>query len=209
LVDYNAALFESDSLDELKSLILTPEYGTTVDERWARETPYTAELLIARLGLKPGDCVVDFGCGIGRVAKELLRRIDIRIVGVDISASMLRESFGHVGDERFSALHYRLFVDLCRGGYLRFSHAYSIYALQHCEHPAEAIEALSQGGAARMMAINMHYRVVPIEPRGSWLNDGISISEEIARHWPRREGIPLDPHRVPLTDKTWAAVFSR
>jgi len=209
LVEYNAALFEGDSEDALKSIILTPEQGVLTKDRWARETPYTADLLIARLGLAPGAVVVDFGCGIGRMARELLGRLDIRIVGVDISRSMLRGSVDYVADDRFSAMPYRLFVDLCRTGALRFTHAYAIYVLQHCERPVEAILALSLGGAKRLMAINMYERVVPIEPRGSWLNDGISIDNEIARHWPQREAIPLDHRRVTLTGKTWAAVFSR
>jgi trans-aconitate methyltransferase len=49
--------------------------------------------VLERLAPAAGECILDLGCGTGRLTAELLDRMgDGRIVGVDRSASMLREA---------------------------------------------------------------------------------------------------------------------
>jgi SAM-dependent methyltransferase len=212
-MNFNSAIFEKNSVEALKQIILTPEDGRSTEERWRRETPYTASLLVEHLALAAGDTIVDFGCGIGRLAKEILSRVDVRVIGVDISKSMLVESLRYVDDPRFCPMPYAMFVDLCAKGRLQFTHAFAIYVLQHCERPVEAIGAFRQGGARRVMAVNMVRRVMPVveatDRRYPWVDDGVSVSDEILRHFPGRTAIPLDPGIMSLTDETWAAVFAR
>ena len=43
---------------------------------------------VSHLGLKPGDSVLDAGCGTGRVGRELARR-GLDVVGIDIDPEML------------------------------------------------------------------------------------------------------------------------
>jgi SAM-dependent methyltransferase len=210
---FNSAIFERKGVEALKAIILTPERGRSTEDRWQRETPYTAGLLVEHLKLAAGDTVVDFGCGIGRLSKELLSRVDVRIVGVDISKSMLAESLGYVDDPRFCPMSYAMFVDLCAKKRLQFTHAFAIYVLQHCERPIEAIEAFRQGGARRVMAINMVQRAMPVasatDHRHPWIDDGISVNDELLRRFPGRAPIKLDSATMSLTDMTWAAVFAR
>ena len=59
--------------DDAKRVILTSE-GPDADTatRWAVETPYVLELANNALSLRPGMVVLDYGCGIGRVAKAMI-----------------------------------------------------------------------------------------------------------------------------------------
>jgi hypothetical protein len=62
-----------NNLAEAMSIILTPEGSTTAD-RWETETPYLADLIGQQCALRPDSLVLDYGCGIGRLAHELISR---------------------------------------------------------------------------------------------------------------------------------------
>jgi SAM-dependent methyltransferase len=85
---YNSGIFEVANLDDARRIILTPEGGLTTDERWESETPYLVGLVAENLQLTADSVIVDYGCGIGRLARELIARYGCRVVGVDISAQM-------------------------------------------------------------------------------------------------------------------------
>lgn len=58
--------------------------NSAIQHSWARE-------LIARLNLRGDECVLDVGCGDGKITAELARALpDGRVVGVDASAEMIR-----------------------------------------------------------------------------------------------------------------------
>src|SRR6478609_8352195 len=80
--------FEARTLEEAKRLIVTPERGTTTDERWVRETAYLLEDIVRSLEIDAETCVLDYGCGIGRLSKALIDQTGCRIVGVDSSQAM-------------------------------------------------------------------------------------------------------------------------
>ncbi|MEZ4364242.1 MAG: methyltransferase domain-containing protein [Kofleriaceae bacterium] len=59
-----------------------------LDYRFTRGTGAETTALIERLGLRPGDHVLDIACGVGRHALELARR-GYRVHGIDLSGSMI------------------------------------------------------------------------------------------------------------------------
>ena len=109
------------------------------------------ELAMDRLGLQPGQCVVDLGCGSGRTTLELAARVGPNggVVGADISAEMLaraRERAGHLGNVEF--VHADVQVhDL---GEARFDAAYSRFGVMFFADPvagfANVRTALRPGG---------------------------------------------------------------
>jgi ubiquinone/menaquinone biosynthesis C-methylase UbiE len=59
------------------------------DRRWARYTAATTRETLARLALRPGERLLDLGCGTGALLWELAIRGADRLTGVDLSPSMI------------------------------------------------------------------------------------------------------------------------
>lgn len=158
---YDASVFDVASLEQAKRIILTAENSTT-DERWAKETPYMADLIGRHAALDSGSVLLDYGCGIGRLSKELMTRHGCAAVGIDISPSMRAFAGLYVQSSRFFACPAES-LDILVGRGFAVDAAISIWVLQHCEKPAEEIarirRALKPGGT--LVIVNAHARVVP------------------------------------------------
>ena len=85
---YRPEIFEVGDLQSAKEIILTPEPDTTTEERWEYETPFLVDEIGRALTLDSTSFVLDYGCGVGRLAKELIKRHQCHVLGVDISSSM-------------------------------------------------------------------------------------------------------------------------
>lgn len=67
-------------------------YSDSYDkECFTNNTEFEVDFLIEELGLKPGDSLLDIGCGTGRHAVGLAKK-GIRVTGVDISEKMLEKA---------------------------------------------------------------------------------------------------------------------
>lgn len=60
------------------------------------------DFLIERIGLRPGDSIVDIGCGPGRHSLELARR-GLSLTGIDISSSFIRLAQQRAAEEKLDA----------------------------------------------------------------------------------------------------------
>jgi SAM-dependent methyltransferase len=109
------------------------------------------ELAMDRLGVAPGQRVVDLGCGSGRTTLELAARVGPsgNVVGVDISAEMLargRERAAGLGNVEFVHADVQVY-DL---GEARFDAAYSRFGVMFFAGPVAAFanvrRALRPGG---------------------------------------------------------------
>jgi SAM-dependent methyltransferase len=175
---YNPEIFSIKDLEQARRIILTAESSTT-DERWKTETPMVAELVARHNDLGPGSLVLDYGCGIGRMAKELIERHNCRVIGIDISQSMRALSVEYVNSDSFFACPPGMLNVLVDRG-LRFDAAISIWVLQHCLKPADDIgtlrRAVKPGGG--LLVLNNVHRAVPTRENG-WANDGIDIRKTL------------------------------
>jgi len=141
MANYLPQAFDAPDEQTARAIILTPE-GSSIDERWERETPYVGNRLVELLDLRPGDTVVDFGCGIGRVAKDLVGRIGCEVLGVDISPRMRAMAADYVGSRKFRAVGIEEFDELCRSGWRAYA-AYTCWVLQHCPDPRAEIARIA------------------------------------------------------------------
>ena len=176
---YRASYFDAADMEAAKRIILTPDSAATTEERWARETPYVVAEIERALALDENAVVIDYGCGIGRVAKGLIEQTGCSVIGVDISSNMRELAVGYVDSERFTTASPEALDARVAAGF-RATHAYSCWVLQHCAQPQSDIEriyaALASGGM--LFVLNSRYRCVPTD-RG-WVDDGISIEDLLA-----------------------------
>ena len=193
---YNPNRFAVQDFDEARAIILTPEPGRTTDERWEQETPYLAELIGRNLALKTDDLILDYGCGVGRIAKELIERFGVRVLGVDISADMRALSPGYVASHRFSAVSPEIFRAMLESG-LKVDGALAVWVLQHIFEPQAEIDRLYDAlkSGSRFALVNGFFRAVPAIEQ-NWVNDGIDIAAAVGSKLSLVERGDLDPAYV-------------
>ena len=162
--DYWPEKFSVSDLAEAKDLILTAQGGLTSEERWARETVPQIAFLREQFAIDEHSVVLDFGAGIGRVAKELIDQTGCCVIGVDISASMRTLSQAYCDSPNYLACSLKGLKSLLSNG-LRVDFAYSVWVLQHSVDPWGDIkllfDSLASGGG--LYVLNLAYSVLPTE----------------------------------------------
>src|SRR5215469_1787914 len=190
-VTYNPAVFNVSTISQAMSIILTPEESTT-EERWRLETPYVCDLIAKSVDIAPNSFVLDYGCGIGRIAKELIARHGCRVIGVDISPSMRALSVIYVESDRFAACAPEMLVAMTERGF-RFDAAVSIWVLQHCLHPGDDVARLRSalGPSGGLFVLNDKIRRIPTVEAG-WVDDSIDVRALLMQNFDLRQEGPLE-----------------
>ena len=169
-MDYNPLIFNQQSIDGAKNVILTPTPSITVAERWTHETEFMLQYL-DQLKLTRDSWVLDYGCGVGRLAKVMIEHYGCRVVGVDISKSMRSMAHTYVQSDRFMSCS----AEMCDALAPDFDAAIAIWTLQHCRRPAEDIQFIWRNLAvdARLLVLNEPGRYVPVVNGRScdWVDD--------------------------------------
>jgi autotransporter strand-loop-strand O-heptosyltransferase len=169
---YHPEIFDVAELHDARRIILTPEGGLTTDERWESETPYLAGLIAENLKLSTRSVVVDYGCGVGRLARELISRCGCRVVGVDISAAMRSLAERYVGSDRFSTcapegldVFGEAFADA----------ALAVWVLQHCPGVDQDLERIRRSLKidGQLFVVNENRRCLPTTH--GWMSDGLDL----------------------------------
>ena len=207
---YLPQVFDVLNMQSAREVILTHEGAASADERWVTETPYVADLIEKALAITPETVLIDYGCGIGRLAKELISRHDCRVVGVDISINMRALAVDYVRSDRFLSCSPDLLDSMVQRGFAADA-AISVWVLQHCFRPADDVarihRALVPGG--RLFIVNNYNRAVPTNE--GWVNDGIDVRALLNERFSlAEEGVPLDEKMAPkLHGKVFWASFDK
>lgn len=201
LVSYNPEIFEVRTIEEAKRVVLTAEDATTED-RWRIETPYLADGIGAYLEPDASSLIIDYGCGIGRMAKELIARHDCSVVGVDISTSMRQLAPGYVGSTRFAACSWSV-IDAQVDHGLQVDGVIAIWSLQHSpkvdEDIARIARILKPGG--RLYVCNLERAAVPTDQ--GWFDTGFAIRTLLADAF---EEVAIEPLSAEHTSDGIASV---
>jgi len=171
---YNSGIFDVANLDDARRIILTSEAGLSTDERWQSETPYLVGLVGEHLQLTAASVVLDYGCGVGRLARELISRYGCRVVGVDISAPMRSLAQRYVGSERFSSCAPE---GLDAFGEAFADAALAVWVLQHCPRVDQDLECIerSLNRNGRLFVVNENHRCLPTTH--GWMSDGLDLEQ--------------------------------
>jgi 2-polyprenyl-3-methyl-5-hydroxy-6-metoxy-1,4-benzoquinol methylase len=212
---YTPDIFEQSTLADAKRIILTVP-PDILDDFWQRATRATADLIVDALLPTEPSTLLDFGCGIGRLAKELIQRTGCKIVGVDISASMRRLAVEYVASDRFSVMSSDEFARLAANRTAAFSGAYSIVVLQHVLDPATELRRIAAtcAASAPLFIYNCINRCVPTNL--GFANDGQDIGRLASEIFAFKQefDVPRDlllyPDRGPLPgeiESHWFRLF--
>jgi len=207
---YDPSVFQVDDLGAAMSVILTGEDSST-EARWQAETPYAADLIAQWLPIGRDSLLLDYGCGIGRLAKALIARHGCRVIGVDISVKMRGLAPLYVGSDRFFACSPEMLDGLTEGG-VAFDGALSIWVLQHCFRPADDVARIRRGlkPHGRLFVLNNIQRAVPTREQG-WTDDGKDVKALLCDEFDLlAAGKPALEHTSPLiAQHTYWAAFAR
>jgi SAM-dependent methyltransferase len=175
---YNKDVFEVRTMDEARRIILTPDDIST-DARWELETPYLTDSIAAFFGPDDTSFLLDYGCGVGRIPRELIRRFGCTVLGIDISQSMRQLAPGYVGDARFASCGWPM-LDTLIGRGMQVDGALAIWSLQHSPRVADDIDrirrVLKPGG--KLFVCNLHHFAVPTNQ--GWTDLGLDIRTLLA-----------------------------
>ena len=202
---YDPSIFEVQTIEDARKIILTDEQALKTDDRWVRETPYLVDLIGQAVPMSAETTMLDYGCGIGRLSEALLSRFGCRSVGVDISASMRAYASYLQPSPRFFTCAPDMLDTLTPG----FDLALCIWVLQHCLNPADEIakikSLLKPGGF--FFVVNEAGRAVPTRERG-WVHDGVDVRRLLHDNFQPVHEARLDPAVVsePVSQRTfWGA----
>ncbi len=207
---YLPQVFDVLNMQSAREVILTHEGAASADERWQTETPYVADLIGQSLEISAKTVLIDYGCGIGRLAKELIDRHQCRIIGVDISVNMRALAVDYVRSDRFMSCSPDMLDGMVARGFTADA-AFSVWVLQHCFRPADDIGRIYRALApeSRLFVVNNHLRAVPTNE--GWVNDGIDVRALLNNRFKMtEEGAPLDDKMAPkLHGKVFWASFRK
>lgn len=123
--------------------------------------------------------VLDYGCGIGRVSKEIINTFESNVIGLDQSSYMLKYAKEYVNNDKFKSYRYYKInksIDIC----------ISILALQHSENPKNDIDIIYDNlkDDGYFILCNEPNRLIPtgITNNGYviWGDDGINMESIIS-----------------------------
>jgi SAM-dependent methyltransferase len=200
---YNPEIFHVGSLEEAKAVILNPDQIHSTDERWIIETDWILDLLKRHM---PGDerrACLDYGCGIGRLAKPLIRQRDWVVIGADISNSMRSLATAYVDSPHFLSVSH-FFLDP-----IRVDCALAVWTLQHCKDVKTDIAQIKRSlwPSGRLFVLNALERFVPTHEE-TWSNDGVDVWEILQNEFRTLQLCDVDQEIIPTPPAKWG-VFAR
>jgi 2-polyprenyl-3-methyl-5-hydroxy-6-metoxy-1,4-benzoquinol methylase len=106
---YDPSIFDQINIDNAREVTLTSESGISTQTRWDSETPWLLNLV--RQHIKQSGLIVDFGCGVGRLASPLVEQ-GFPVIGIDSSDLMRQHATKLIANDRFVAMTSSMFDQL-------------------------------------------------------------------------------------------------
>ena len=131
---YIKETFDVGSLEQAKHVVLSSDPNDPL--KFERETKFLIDYLQEQNVVTEQSIVLDFGCGMGRVSKELVNRFNCNVFGVDISETMLLFANDYVQNKQkfntFNSYTTPGSIDVC----------IAALVLQHVENPKLEIDTI-------------------------------------------------------------------
>ena len=174
-------LFKPRDFNEGKHAVVGDCNGIPMEERWKVETPLFAENIFKLVKDVESPTILDYGCGVGRLAKEVLSN-KCTVWGVDASQEMMTQAEAYVSNSNFHTCPPPNLPDS------KFDLIYCVYVLQHApaielrEILARIYHYLKDDGY--FVFCSSEYRMAIRFDNGGFFDDrflGVNLKEEISR----------------------------
>jgi len=159
---YLTQAFDVFSLEQAKNVVLSPDPKNP--NKFQYETDFLVDWLEKNTNISTDSVVLDYGCGMGRIAKSLINRVGCEVIGLDISHSMLMYAMIYIMSD----------IDISNVSKFTPTTKYqtpesvdmvlAVLSLQHVKDPQAEInnivKVLKPNG--QCVLVNGHTRMVPI-----------------------------------------------
>lgn len=181
-MNYIKQVFDATDLEIAKNICLSKD--ARYPNKFEEETQFLIDFIKKQKIINSKTRVADFGCGVGRISKEIIENFNCNIVGFDISTHMLLLAQQYV--ENFTKFKIQKYKKNYKWNKEKFDIFISSFVLQHSEHPKEDInfiyENLNKNGL--LILINEPERLLPIDVQNGyavWYDDKINITELVSK----------------------------
>jgi len=149
-----------------------------MEPRASRYLERHVDELVAFTGVRPGDRVLDVGCGLGRYTLPLARR-GLRVEGIDISPELLERLRDTLPDDAGVTLHLADVLDPPQELRGRFDAVLGGFVLHHIHDVPASLRSMAAlakpGGALAFLEPNpfnpLYYAQMAISPTMTWEGD--------------------------------------
>lgn len=174
---YVKEVFDPVTLDNAKNIVLSDDPNNP--NKFITETNQLVNVILDTWLIAENTLILDFGCGMGRISKQLIDRANCSIIGLDQSLVMLQHATQYVNNSKFTPVQQYNEVN-------SIDVVLSILVLQHVEYPLDAIQniynIIKPGGY--FILVNEPVRLVPSELTDDgwiiWNNDNVDIHSLVA-----------------------------
>ena len=188
---YVNEIFNPLTFEQAKHIVLTSDPKNP--DKFEQETKVLIDVIEKESLVTENTNVLDFGCGMGRLSKELINRFNCNVVGVDISERMKTFATIYISNpKKFKTLETLEddYFDVCLASLV----------LQHTEDPAKEIEkifkSLKPNGV--LVLLNENKRLVPadVDREGYiiWDDDNFDVFSEVEKYSLKMKSIPYPPN---------------
>lgn len=188
---YIKETFDPISIDHAKHIVLTSDPSNP--DKFEQETKVLVDILEKENIITEVSAVLDFGCGMGRVSKELVNRFNCNVSGVDISERMKIFAMLYVAEpKKFKT------VETIEPN--TFDVCIASFVLQHTENPKQEIEKIVSGlkDNGVFVLLNENKRLVPADIDSNryviWNDDNFDVFAETEKHLIKFKSIPYPPN---------------
>ena len=175
---YVSEVFDVVTFDQAKNVVLTNDPNNP--NKFVKETDFLVDTISKQNIINSDSTVLDFGCGMGRVSKKIIDTYSCKVVGIDISDSMLTFAKLYVASPKLFSVTKTYSVtesvDVC----------ICTFVLQHVQNPANEIAHIASILKPKgiLVLVNENKRFVPSDVDKNnyvvWNDDKFDVFHEVS-----------------------------